>query len=332
MPHAPLLSIVISFRNEADVLPALLDRLRLSLATLPLDYELVFVDDASTDGSPTILLDRAAVDDRVKIVTMSRRFGPAEGMLAGMRYARGDALVTIDADLQDPPELIPELVAKWLDGADVVYTVRRSRAGEGWVKTRLTRLAYRAIRAIADVELPVEAGTFRLVSRRVADQVLRLPESDPYLRGLVSWVGFRQVPVLYDRDRRFAGQSHFPLFSRNPFREFLSGLTSFSILPLLALLPLGLLSVVAALGGLVGAGLAVLYGARVSTWWWAASGIALLAGLQLVATGILGLYVGRIYNDVKHRPRYIVASTLGFGEAEGLETATPLGRHRREIE
>ena len=171
---------------------------------------------------------------------MSRRFGVAECVIAGMRHARGDAVVTMDTDLQDPPELLPQLVQKWRDGADVVYTVRSARAGEPRHKVVLTRWAYRMIGAIANVKLPVEAGDFKLLSRRVADELVKLEEKDPYLRGLVAWVGFKQVPVYYERQPRQAGATHFPLFrSKGPFVTLVTGLTSFSMIPLTGFLALG---------------------------------------------------------------------------------------------
>lgn len=306
-----MLSVVLSFRNEAETLPELLRRLRTSLESLSLPFELVFVNDASTDDSLRLLTEAARTDPRITVITMSRRFGPAECALAGLEYSRGDAAVLMDADLQDPPEVIPRLVEKWREGADVVYTVRTARHGEPALKSAVTRLAYRLLRAVAQIELPVEAGDFRLMSRRVVDHVVKLPERTPYLRGLVAWVGFRQVAVPYERQPRFAGRTHFPLFSANPWRTFFSGLTSFSSAPLLLLLPAGLI--------ILGCALATLAAVIAIPSWRAATpaaaliglGLGALAGLNLAGLGLLGAYVGRIYQDVRGRPRYIVDHVIG---------------------
>ncbi len=223
-----LVSVVLSFRNEAANIPTLVSRLHAALSTQPVEYELIFVNDASADDSLNVLLRQREQNPRVKIITMSRRFGVAECVRAGMAAARGDAVVYMDADLQDPPEIIPELVRQWRDGADVVHTVRTHRHGESRTKMSLTRLAYRLIRIGATIDLPVDAGDFKLLSRRAVDHVLQLAESDPYLRGLVVWIGFRQTLVGYERDARHAGRTHFPFFSRNPWKTFVLGLTSFS--------------------------------------------------------------------------------------------------------
>jgi dolichol-phosphate mannosyltransferase len=239
---APTLSVVLSFRNEADVIPELIGRLAKSLEGAGIDYELIFVNDASTDRSLALLEEHRARDPRVKIVNMSRRFGVAPCVIAGIHYARGQAVVYMDTDLQDPPELIPTLVARWREGADVVYTVRTARQGESPWKMRVTRAAYRAIQMVSDIQLPVEAGDFKLLSRRVVDHLLTLDEKDLYVRGLVTWVGFEQVAVPYERQARGAGDTHFPLLrSWGPASSFVAGVTSFSHAPLIAFLLLGLL-------------------------------------------------------------------------------------------
>jgi len=309
----PLVSIVLSFRNEEEVIPELLRRLQEAAAGLPADCEFIFVNDDSTDQSLEVLTRAALADRRVKIVNLSRRFGVVEGFLAGMSYARGDGVVTMDSDLQDPPELIPELVHKWLAGADVVYTVRTSRAGESAFKTFLTRQAYKLIRLAANEDLPVEAGEFRLTSRRVVDEVLKLNESDPYLRGLVWYMGFKRVAVYYHRAARARGKTHFPLLgSKGPLLTFASGLTSFSMLPLVAFIVMGLaLAGLAALAGLVLCAMKLLaFDVSGSSWIIAALGF--FTGLQLMGIGTLGVYLGRVYRDVRNRPRYLVASTSGF--------------------
>jgi polyisoprenyl-phosphate glycosyltransferase len=309
-----LVSVVLSFRNEAASIPILVSRLHAALSTEPVEYELIFVNDASTDHSFHVLLQQREQNPRVKIITMSRRFGVAECVRAGMGAARGNAIVYMDADLQDPPELIPELLRQWRDGADVVHTVRTRRHGESRMKMWLTRLAYRLIRVGSTIDLPVDAGDFKLLSRRAVDHLLQLTESDPYLRGLVVWIGFRQTVVGYERDARHAGRSHFPFFSRNPWKTFVLGLTSFSFAPIYAcgvLAALGLLGVFALLAATL---------ILVATGSPTAGPTALLALITFFwttlvgAIGLVGLYVARTYKDVRRRPQYLVESTVGLAD------------------
>lgn len=312
---SPLLSVVLSFRNEAEVIPELIERLDRALTAASIDYELIFVNDASTDGSLTVLEKHRASNPRVKIVNMSRRFGVAPCVIAGMRYAKGDAVVYMDADLQDPPELIPTLWSKWREGADVAYTVRTDRRGESRLKLAITRAAYRLIQQASSIDLPVEAGDFKLLSRRVVDQLLELDEQDLYLRGLVTWVGFTQVAVPYERQPRAAGVTHFPLLgSLGPVTTLIAGITSFSHAPLVLLLLLGVvfgaLSKLMLLGMLV----ALLVGVPPSG---AAALIAfgvLMWSTLLFGMGVIGLYLARIHRESLGRPRYIVESAIGFDE------------------
>jgi dolichol-phosphate mannosyltransferase len=272
----------------------------------------IFVNDASTDGSLPLLADAARTDRRIKVLSTSRPFGPAECALAGLAFARGRAVVLMDADLQDPPELIPTLVERWRDGADVVYTVRTARHGEPFLKPFFTRVAYRLIGAGAGITLPVEAGDFRLMSRRVVDEVLKLPERNPYVRGLVTWVGFRQVSVRYERQPRFAGRTHSGWFSsRNPWRTLQAGLT-FSSGPLAALLYAGLVVFPASVA--VAAIVWIMTGTVPLTVLIAVS-LGIVAGVQLIGLGVLGLYIGRIADEVRGRPRFIIESAIGFDDA-----------------
>ena len=315
----PLLSVVLTFRNEKELLPLLIDRLEKALAGMAEGFELIFVDDASSDGSRRLLDSYADRDNRIKIITTSRRFGQAECILAGMEYTAGQAVVTMDADLQDPPELIPELVARWKEGAEVVYTVRASRQAESRIRLRLTRFAYRLIHSLTpDVDLAVEAGDFKLISRRVLAHLLSLPEVDPYPRGMIPWIGFKQVPVSYHRQPRAVGESHFPIFRNflrdlstlhGPLGTLVSGLTSYSIMPLMLILLMGLaLSAVALLAVLVAAA-AVLAGAPPGAVCWLGLGGALSTGLELLAIGVVGVYLGRVFRQSRGRPRVIVDST-----------------------
>ena len=226
------ISVVLSFRNEEEVLPELIRRVVGVLSKEPEDYEIIFVNDDSNDRSLELLMAARTENPQMKIVNTSRRFGMVECILAGIEYATGDAIIYLDTDLQDPPEVIPELLEKWRDGADVVYTVRTKRKGENPLKMWLTKQAYRVIGSVSEVDLPVDAGNFRLITREIRDHLLQLDEAEPYLRGLVRWIGFRQEPVYYEREARFAGTCHVPLLGIGPAREFILGVTSFSTVPI----------------------------------------------------------------------------------------------------
>jgi glycosyltransferase involved in cell wall biosynthesis len=302
-PDRPLVSVVLSFRNEADNIPTLVSRLDKMFAAETVEYEVLFVNDASTDASLALLLAERQRNPRVKIVNMSRRFGVAEGVLAGMATSRGDAVVYMDADLQDPPEVIPRLIERWRQGADVVHTVRTHRHGENALKMAATRLAYRLIQFGSSIELPVDAGDFKLLSRAAVDHLLRLRESDPYLRGLVVWLGFNQVLVPYERDSRHAGSTHFPFFSRNPWKTFTTGLTSFSFMPIYVCFAVAASGLIAALAlALAGA---VFMAAL--TFFWATT---------IGAIAVVGTYVIRVYKDVRGRPPYIIESVIGDENVE----------------
>jgi polyisoprenyl-phosphate glycosyltransferase len=297
-PDRPLISVVLSFRNEADNIPILLERLETMFAGENVEYEVIFVNDASTDASLSLLVAERQRNPRVKIVNMSRRFGVAEGVIAGMATSRGDAVVYMDADLQDPPELIPRLIDRWRQGADVVHTVRTRRHGENPLKMAATRLAYRLIQFGSSIELPVDAGDFKLLSRPAVDHLLGLRESDPYLRGLVVWLGFNQICIPYERDSRHAGRTHFPFFSRNPWKTFTTGLTSFSFMPIYICFAL-------AASGMVVALLLAFAGSTLFatlTFFWATT---------IGAIAVVGTYLIRVYKDVRGRPPYIIESIIG---------------------
>lgn len=314
MPAAPLISVILSFRNEEAVLPELIRRLQAALKPLPLRYELIFVNDVSSDRSLDILLAQRRDDPAIKIITMSRRWGVTECTLAGLAHARGEAAIMMDSDLQDPPELLPQLIERWQAGAEVVHTIRTARAGESAFKLWLTRAAYRAIRALAAIELPVDAGDFKLLSRRALNALLKLQqEQGPYLRGLVKWIGFRQAEVCYERQPRGGGETHYSLLrSLNPFKTFVAGVTSFSIAPLYVFLLLGMaLCVLTALVALGCAGWALSGHALPGGWW---LGLLMLGGfsLQGLGLGVLGVYVGRMHQQTLNRPLYIVDTLIGF--------------------
>jgi dolichol-phosphate mannosyltransferase len=300
-PARPLISVVLSFRNEAENIPTLVARLVKMFDSQDADSELIFVNDASTDASLELLMREREAHGRIKIVNMSRRFGVAEGVIAGMTVSRGDAVVYMDADLQDPPEVIPTLIERWRQGADVVHTVRTRRHGENPLKMAATRLAYRLIHLGSSIRLPVDAGDFKLLSRAAVDHLLRLRESDPYLRGLVVWLGFNQVAVPYERESRHGGRTHFPFFSRNPWKTFTMGMTSFSFMPIYLCFAL------AAFGLVVAVALALTGSALMAalTFFWATT---------IGAIAVVGTYLIRVYKDVRGRPPYIIESIVGDDE------------------
>ncbi len=302
-----LISTVFSFRNEEDVLAELIERVSAVFEGQSLDFELIFVNDDSTDGSLELLTQKAAQDKRIKVITMSRRFGVSECLLAGIAHASGDAVLYMDADLQDPPEVIPEMIAKWRDGADVVYTVRTQREGENALKMWITRQAYRTINAASEIDMPVNAGDFRLLSRRAYRKLMELGEMDPYPRGLIPWLGFRQEPVYYQRHARAGGDTHFSLLnSLGPYKAFISGLTSFSMAPIFLIVLAGAFATLFSVAGLL---LAWITGAGGTAW---VMFLIFLWGSLLFCLGFVGIYVGRTYKDIRGRPRYIIKDTIGF--------------------
>ena len=323
----PSVSVVLSFFNEQEVLPELIRRLRAVLGEqlrfgLIASYELIFVNDASTDHSLEILLREAAGDDDIGILNMSRNFGVSPCVLAGMAHAAGDVLIYMDADLQDPPEVIPELIRAWTEqpGIEVVHTVRRSRAGESRAKLWLTRCGYGILRRVANVDLRVEAGDFKLLSRCAVTHLLRLGEKKPFMRGLVSWIGFPQAEVFYDRSARFAGKTKFLVCGRKVMRNFLeSALISFSETPLHLATFAGLASSLAAFVLLIHVLLEKLAGHNIPGWTAIMTAVLFIGGIQMFLQGIMGLYIGSIYQEAKRRPNYIVASSYGLANPAGVE-------------
>jgi glycosyltransferase involved in cell wall biosynthesis len=243
-----LLSIVIPIRNEADVIPTLMDRLTLVSRKLPVTTELLFVDDGSKDNSVALLLESRHRYPHIRVLRLSRNFGKEAAATAGLNHARGDAVILMDADLQDPPELIPQMVSEWRKGTDVVLMKRRSRAGESWLKRTTASLFYRLINRISDAPIPVDTGDFRLMSRRTIDALNQLPERNRYLKGMFAWVGMPTVTLGFDRDPRAAGHTKWNYFKL--LQLAIEGITSFSIKPLRLALVLGIMS--AGAGGLFG--------------------------------------------------------------------------------
>jgi glycosyltransferase involved in cell wall biosynthesis len=312
MVDRDLMSVVVPCLNEAENIQPLYERLLKTLEGAKVDFELIFSVDPSTDGTEEVISKLAMQDSRVKLIRFSRRFGQPAATLAGLRMSSGDACVVIDADLQDPPELIGEMIERWRAGFDVVYAQRRSRTGETIAKRLVSALGYRLIRRIAEVEIPANTGDFRLMSRRVVDEILRLNETHGFLRGLVALVGFPQTNVLYDREARAGGRGKYNRFWGS-LRIGLNGIVGFSRYPLHIISLLGLAFFLLAM--LLGFTYLVLRLAGVDIPWGNPTLvmlISLFSGIQLLSLGVMGEYVGRIYDEVKRRPMFIIESMEGF--------------------
>lgn len=310
----PLLSVVIPIKDEIETLPELCRRLADTLDGELSDSEVVFVDDGSRDGSREWIAERHAADPRFRMVVLSRNFGLQAAVTAGLAHASGRAVVLMDGDLQDPPEVLPELVARWRAGHDVVHTVKATRR-EAWPRRLAFRAFYALIRALSKTELPVQAGLFSLMDRRVVDQLRGMPERDRYLAGLRSWVGFRQTSVEYDRDPRFAGRPRQSLGSLS--RLALDGIFSFSDVPLRFATLFGTVVSVAAFLLMATVVYLKLFTDRAILGWASLmSSTLFLGGVILLTIGIIGEYVGRIYDEVKRRPLYIVAERVGLEERD----------------
>lgn len=312
--EAPELSVVVPIFNEEDVLPELRERLFHVLPACSSDFEVVFVDDGSADQSPAFLLALAASEPRVRVLRFSRNFGHQAAVTAGIEHARGRAVVVIDADLQDPPEVIADLMAQWRRGYEVVSAVRTDRPGESAARLMAIKVFYRVLKRIASVDTTPDVGDFRLIDRRVADALNRLPERNRYVRGLIRWLGFRHVEVPYKRDKRWAGSTKYPF--RKLVQLALNGVTAFSTVPLhmVAYAGFGVFALSCAL--VVYALLGRLIGASTPPGWASVFvAVTALSGIQLMALGVLGIYVGRIFDEVKGRPLYVLASDTAAAPA-----------------
>jgi dolichol-phosphate mannosyltransferase len=296
MTTAPTLTVVLPVYNEEALLPELHRRLVAALGPLGLSYEVLYVDDGSSDRSLEVVTAAAREDPRVGVLALSRNFGHQMALTAGLDHARGDAVVLMDSDLQDPPELIPELVARWRDGLDVVYAQRRARPGESAFKRATAYAFYRFMRTLASVDIPADTGDFRLLSRPAADALRSLRERQRFLRGLVAWLGFRQGRVLYDRPPRASGESKYSI--RQMTRLALFGLFSFSNLPI----------ALVGLGGMLVCGAAVVaLAAGVNA---GHAGLFFLGGVQLLAVWVLGQYVSTMSDEARRRPLYLVRGAV----------------------
>ncbi len=319
---APLLSVIVPCYDEAPVILETHRQLAAALDTIAVEHgvrtEIVYVDDGSRDETPQLLARLQRLDDAVRVVRFSRNFGHQLAVTAGIEHARGDAVVLIDADLQDPPAVIGEMVARWREGYHVAYGVRTDRPGETAFKRATAKGFYRLLGALSDVPIPLDTGDFRLMDRAVVRTLLAMPERDRFVRGMVSWAGFRQVAVPYRRAPRLAGESKYPLLKMLRFAT--DGIASFSTAPLRLATWLGFgVSVLALVGIVYALGMRLFTDDWVTGWTALFIAIALIGGVQLIALGVVGEYVGRIYGEAKRRPLYVVQERLGFDRDAGVE-------------
>lgn len=311
------LSLVIPIFNEEETIPELHGRLQAFLAVLGETWEVVFVDDGSKDRSLPLLREMTIAEPNYRVISFSRNFGHQIAITAGIDRAEGDAVVVMDADLQDPPEVVKEMLERWREGFDVVYGVRSKRHGESLFKRVTAAIFYRLLRAMLGFEVPVDAGDFRLMSRQVVIVLRSMRERHRFVRGMVAWIGFKQTRVLYERPERFAGETKYPLSKM--LRFAVDGITSFSIIPVRLATWLGALCGLAAIGIGLWATLQKLSGGYVVPGWATImTMIALCSSAQLIMTGVLGEYVGRIYEEVKRRPLYTVAEHLNLDDAPAV--------------
>ena len=310
-----LLSVIVPCKNEEAVLRETHQRLESVLRQVVTDFEIIYIDDGSTDSTFELLREIQSADNLVRVVQLSRNFGHQIAITAGLEHVSGDAVVLIDADLQDPPEVIPLMVEQWRNGFDVAYGLRTRRDGETFFKLWTADAFYRLINSLSAVPIAMDTGDFRLMDRKVVNALLRMPERDRFLRGMVSWLGFRQVAIPYRRAARVAGQTKYPLL--NMLRFAIDGITSFSAIPLKMATWLGFSASALALVLILYAIFVHVFTNRWVTGWTSLFIVVLfMGGAQLICLGIVGEYVGRIYTETKHRPLYAVQELLGF-RAEG---------------
>ena len=301
-----LISIIFSFKNEETNLNELIKRIKSSLSVINnWKYELIFINDCSEDSSEEILIDLQK-NNPITIINMTRTFGVGPCVLAGFREAKGDAIVYMDADLQDPPEIIPKLIKEYEKGSEIVHTVRTKRHGESLFKMGVTKIAYKIINYLSEIPLPTEAGDFKLISRTALEKILLQNEFRPYIRGLSIWVGYKQSFVNYERDPRADGESKFPLLSKGPITEFISGITSYSLKPLYLGVVLGFFSLIFSI-------ILIIYALYSKFLGIAAPGstgiiitISFFSGILLFTMGIIGIYLARIFEQTKGRDQYVI--------------------------
>lgn len=306
-----LVSIIVPMYNEIAVLDSLFEVLLPVLDALPSDYEIICVDDGSTDGTREALVKIEQSNTNVKLVLLSRNFGKEAAMTAALDYAKGDAVIPIDADLQDPPEIIPGMIAKWQEGFDVVYGKRVSRDSDTAVKRNTAGVFYRVFNMLSEIKIPENVGDYRLMSRRVVDAIKRCPEKDRFMKGLFCWPGFNSYTLEFERQERAEGETKFNYWKLWNFA--LNGITSFSSFPIRLGVYVGLLvSFVAFIYGVYIMIKTALFGIQVPGYASLMVVLLFLGGIQIFFLGLLGEYIGRMYKEVKNRPIYIVDRALGF--------------------
>lgn len=301
-------SIAVPVYNERESLPELYQRVQDVMDAQRESWELILIDDGSSDGSTEIIQELAQADKRVRPVIFARNFGHQIAITAGLDYSRGEAIVIMDADLQDPPEVIPDLIAKWREGFEVVYAIRESREGETWFKKATAAFFYRLINRITDVNIPLDTGDFRLLDRAVADTLNSMREQHRFPRGMAAWVGFRQIGVPYSRAARYAGETKYPF--KKMIRLALNAITGFSYFPLQLATYVGFFC--AGISALAIPVVIILRLAGSQAFFGQATtliAVLFLGGIQLISLGILGEYVGRLYDEAKDRPLYVVRSS-----------------------
>lgn len=309
---APFLSVVVPLYNEELVARKMYERLTNVLESNQLDYELVVINDGSQDGTLRILKQLCQIDNRVKLISFSRNFGHQVAITAGMEKASGQVVVIIDADLQDPPEVIIKMIDKWREGYQVVYGVRKKRKGESHLKLATAAMFYRILRKMTPLDIPVDTGDFRLMDRKVVEQLTRMRERSRFVRGMVSWVGFKQGKVEYSREKRLGGETKYPF---NKMLNFaVDGILSFSQVPLRFSSAFGLLCSAISFALLIYGLLAKYLYPETTIPGWTSIFVAILfiGGVQLMCIGILGEYIGRMYEEIKSRPLYIIEEESNF--------------------
>lgn len=309
-----LISIIVPVLNEENNIFLLWQKIKKNLKNF--NYELIFINDGSSDGTQSIIEKIIEKDKKVKLINLSRNFGQQIAISCGIDYAQGDAAIFMDADLQDPPKLIPAMIEKWQEGFDVVYAVRKAREGEGILKKLTASIFYRILTFLSGTKIPVDTGDFRLISKKVILVLRRTKEYQRFMRGLISWVGFSQIGIEFTRGKRFSGKTKYPLFSMIKFA--LDGILSFSLFPLRLVSMMGIITAAILVLLIFYSFYRTIIGQTVPGWASTTIIILFLGSIQLISIGIIGEYLGRVYEEVKRRPLYIVNSTIGF---EGIQSS-----------